>query len=213
MIILKLNSALKVSIRVLLIFAFALFFLACQSKTELLSLKFDQDISKLFKGDKQLKTGRDKFFGLRGYTDNDPDNYTIDGIKLSSYTHPGSENHNKLLFYINGEVNYLGFKYSSVDQEESRRIMADLKTKYPKFQKVAARGDGESFLWDIPAHQAWIIFYQQNQLAKDGKKFYESNFIVVKKGTRIANSTDPNGMNIYDYYSNTMDPALLKFVP
>lgn len=210
MTILKLNSTLKASVRILLIFVFVPFFLACQSKTDLLSLKFDQDASKLFKGDKQLKSGRDKFFGLQGYTDDEPNNYAIDGIKLSSYTRPNAEGHNKLLIYINGEVNYLGFKYSSVDQDESRKIIDHLKTKYPKFQKVAERGDGESLIWDLPALQAWIIFYQRNQVANDGKKFLESNFIVVKKGTRIANSDDPNGMNIYDYYSKMMDPALLK---
>lgn len=206
MTILKLNP----TVRLRLLFIFVPFFLACQSKTDLLSLKFDRDVSKLFKDDKQLKTGRDKFFGLWGYSDDEPNNYSIDGIKLSSYTHPDAENHNKLLIYINGDVNYLGFKYSSVNQEESSKIIDDLKTKYPKFQKVAARGDRESLIWDIPALQAWIILYQRNQLAKDGKKFLESNFIVVKKGTRIANSTDPNGMNIYDYYSKTMDPGLLK---
>jgi hypothetical protein len=205
-----LNSPLRLSIRILCIFALVPFFLGCQSKTDLLSLKFDQDVSKLFKGDKQLKSGRDIFFGLRGYIDDEPNNYSIDGIKISSYTYPNSEAHNKLLIYINGEASYLGFKYSSVNQEESRGIIDDLKAKYPKFQKVAARGDGESFIWDVPALQAWIILYQRNQIANDGKKFFESNFIVVKKGTRIANSDDPNGMNIYDYYFNTMDPELLK---
>ncbi|PTS92768.1 hypothetical protein DBR11_26290 [Pedobacter sp. HMWF019] len=102
-----LNSPLRVSIRILWIFAFVPFFLGCQSKIDLLSLKFDQDVSKLFKGDKQLKSGRDIFFGLRGYIDDEPNNYSIDGIKISSYTHPNSEAHNKLLIYIkNKESEY-----------------------------------------------------------------------------------------------------------
>lgn len=218
MIRLKLNSfvsfnpAKSVIVRSFFWLVFISCFFSCKSKTDLLSLKFDQKVSKLIKDDKQLITGRDIFFGLKGYVDDEPDSYSIGDIKLSSYSYPNSgvDNHNKLLIYINGEVDYLGFKYSSVNQEESHRIIEDFKSKYPKFKRVKDRGDGESLIWDIPEMQAWIIIYQRKKVSNDNVKFLESDFVVIKKGTRIANSDDSGNINIYDYYSEMMDPALLK---
>jgi hypothetical protein len=208
---LKLTSGKRTNKKLLLIFVFFPFFLSCQSSTDLLSLKFDNDISKLVMGNKQLKEERDSYFGLQGYLDNEPDNYAIGEIKLHSYTLPPTDFiNNNLLFYTDEKTNYLGFRYSSVNREETEMIIAYLKKKYPKFIKVEGRGSGESFLWDVPAIGACIILYQKRLENQQSKKIFDTKFIVLKRGIRMANRKDTSTVTIYDYYAEMMDSELLK---
>lgn len=180
--------------------------LSCNSqmKTDLLSLKLDSDVSGLVRQNKSLKKDMDLNLGLASLTTDKIDGYAIGDIQLSTYAYPNGNlaDYNNLSIFINskGKSNYLGFNYSSVNQKETKAIIEYLKKTYPNYQQSDTKGNGESFFWDIPKLYAWIFTYQGLSKDKNSGSFFTTNFIFVKKGTRMENSTDPKVMTIRDYY-------------
>lgn len=184
-----------------------------QTRTDLLALKFDENVLSIVQGDKQLKKDQDPNLALRNYTTNKPDNYVLGGIKLSTYSFPDGNlaDYNNLSLFVadKDKPNYLGFKYTSVNQEEIKSIVSYLKKTYPNYERRNTQGNGESFFWDIPTLNAWIFMYQGISNAKNNKNFFTTDFIFVKRGTRMENSTDPKVITIKEYY-NMMYPEVLK---
>ncbi|AMP98775.1 hypothetical protein AY601_1866 [Pedobacter cryoconitis] len=184
-----------------------------QTRTDLLALKFDENVLSIFQGDKQLKKDQDRNLGLRNYTTNKPDNYVLGGIKLSTYSFPDGNlaDYNNLSLFVadKDKPNYLGFNYASVNQEETKSIVSYLKKTYPNYERRNTQGNGESFFWDIPTLNAWIFMYQGISNDKSNRNFFTTNFIFVKRGTRMENSTDPKVISIKEYY-NMMYPEVLK---
>ncbi len=184
-----------------------------QTKTDLLALKFDENILSIVQGDKQLKKDEDPNLALNAYTTNKPGNYVLGEVKLSTYSFPNGNlaDYNNLSVFITGKdkTNYLGFKYSTVNQDETKIIADYLKKTYPSYERRDTRGNGEFFFWDIPKLNAWIFMDQGISRDKSGKNFFSTNFIFVKKGTRMSNSTDSKIITIKEYY-NMMYPDVLK---
>lgn len=184
-----------------------------QTKTNLLALKFDENVSSIVQGDKQLKKDQDPNLGLMGYTTSKPDSYILGGVKLSAYSfpdgNPADYNHLYLFIADKDKTNYLGFNYNSVNQEETKSIVDYLKKTYSNYEQRDTKGNGESFFWDLPTLNAWIFMYQGVSNDKNDKRFFSTNFIYVKKGTRMENSTDPKVITIKEYY-NMMYPDVLK---
>ncbi|PTT00968.1 hypothetical protein DBR11_08490, partial [Pedobacter sp. HMWF019] len=59
-----------------------------QTKTDLLTLKFNENVLSIVQGDQQLKKDQDPNLGLIAYTTNKPGNYVLGGAKLSTYSFP-----------------------------------------------------------------------------------------------------------------------------
>ncbi|WP_157274803.1 hypothetical protein [Pedobacter sp. Leaf194] len=184
-----------------------------QTKTDLLSLKPDSDISSIATQDKELKKDMDPNLGLASLTTKKLDGYAIGDVKLSTYDYPNGNlsDYSSLSIFVNSKEksNYLGFNYSSVNQDETKAIIAYLKKTYSTYQQSDTKGSGESFFWDIPKLNAWIFTYQAISTDKNSKNFFSTNFILVKKGTRMENSTDPKVITIKDYY-RMMYPDVVK---
>lgn len=184
-----------------------------QTKTDLLALKLDENVSNIVQADQELKKDQDPNLGLHAYATNKPGNYALGGIKLSTYDFPNGNlaDHNHLYLFIanKDKPNYLGFNYSSVNQAETKSIIDYLKKTYSGYERRDSKGNGESYFWDVPTLDAWIFVYQGISNDKNDKQFFTTNFILVKKGTRMENSTDPKVMTIKDYYT-MMYPDVLK---
>jgi len=189
--------------------------ISCQSqtKTDLLSLKLDADLSSIIQDDKQFKKNQDPNLGLICYNTSKLDNYYIGEIKLTTYSFPNGNvaDYNNLSIFVTNKNkdNYIGFKYNSVNQEETKYIVNYLKKIYPNYNQSDTRGHGNSYFWDIPKINAWIFTSQGISVDKNGNNFFSTNFIFVKKGTRIENSADTNINTIYDDYKMGY-PDLLK---
>lgn len=189
--------------------------LSCKSQknTNLLSLKFDSDITSLVRQDTELKKDLDPNLGLASLTTNKLEGYSIGEINLRTYAYPNGNvtdyNNLSILISANQKNKYLGFNYSSVNQEETRSIIDHLKKTYPSFHQSDTKGNGESFFWDIPKLNAWIFIYQGISTNKIDKKFFSTNFIFVRRGTRMENSVDSNVITIMHYYK-MMYPDLKK---
>lgn len=189
--------------------------LSCESqtKTDLLALKFDQDVLSTVQGNNQLKKDQDPNLGLNAYATNKLDNYILGDVELSTYSFPNGNlaDYNNLYLFTTGKdkTNYLGFKYNSVNQEETKSIIDQLKKTYPNYEQRDTKGTGESIFWDVPTLNAWLLVYQGISIDKNDKNFFSTCFIFVKRGTRMENSTDPTVMTIREYY-NMMYPDVLK---
>ena len=188
--------------------------LSCKSPTttDLLSLKFDSDISGSVLRDKTLKKDFDPNLGITSFSTNKIDGYAIGDVNLSTYSYPNANlaDHSNLLIFVSAKdkSNFLGFNYSSVNQEETKAIIEYLKKTYPTYLQSDTKGNGGSFFWDIPKLNAWIFTYQGISKDKDNSSFFSTNFIFVKRGTRMSNSTDTKVQTIMDYYK-MMYPDLL----
>lgn len=184
-----------------------------QTKTDLLALKFDESILPLIQEDQQLKKDQDPNLGLKAYTTNKPDNFTLGGVKLSTYSFPNGnladDNHLYLFIADRDKPDYLGFKYSTVHQEETKFILDYLKKTYPNYVQRDTKGNGKSFFWEVPTLNAWIFMYQGISNDKNHQQFLTTNFIFVKRGTRMENSTDPKVITIKEY-DQMMYPDILK---
>lgn len=184
-----------------------------QTKTDLLALKFDESISGIVQADPQLKKDQDPNLGLNAFRTNQPGNYNIGDIKLSTYSFPTGypADYNQLYLFVEDkdEANYLGFKYNTVHQEETKAIISYLKKTYPKYEERATQGNGESFFWDLPTLNAWVFIDQGISKDKNAKQFLSTNFIYVKRGTRMENSKDSKVITIKEY-DKMMYPDVLK---
>ncbi|MCX2433390.1 hypothetical protein [Pedobacter sp. GR22-10] len=184
-----------------------------QTNTDLLSLKFGVNLSSIIQKDKELKKGQDPNLGLLSYTTNKLDNYTIGSVKLLTYAFPNGNlaDYNNLTLFITDKIknNYLGFKYNSVNQEETKSILDYLKKTYPDYIQSDKKESGESYFWEISTLNAWIFSYQSISIDKNNNNFFSTDFILVKKGTRMENSKDPKVITIKEYYK-MMYPDLLK---
>ena len=190
--------------------------LSCKSPTttDLLSLKFDSDISGLVLRDKTLKKDYDPNLGITSFSTNKIDGYAIGNVTLNTYSYPNANlaDHSNLSLLVSAKnkSNFLGFIYSSVNQDETKAIIEYLKKTYPTYQQSDTKGNGESFFWDIPKLNGWIFTYQGISKDKDNNSFFNTNFILVKRGIRMENSADTKVQTILDYYKMMYPDPLTK---
>ncbi|KQS40963.1 hypothetical protein [Pedobacter sp. Leaf194] len=184
-----------------------------QTKTDLLSLKLNSKVPAVVLQNNELKQDTDPNLGLAILNTAKLEKYAIGEIELNSYTFPNGNaaDYSNLSILLSSKQrnNYLGFNYSSVNQQETKAIVAYLKKTYPAYQQSDTKGNGESYFWDVPKLDAWIFTYQGNSTDKNGKNFFSTNFIFVKRGTRMENSTDPKVITIMAYYK-MMYPDVVK---
>jgi len=184
-----------------------------QTKTDLLTVKFDLDLSMFTLRDKELKKDVDPNLGLVTLTTQELDGYAIGDTKLTTYAYLNGNlaDYNNLSIFVTSKDknNYLGFHYSCVNQEETKAIITYLKKTYPIYQQSTTEGSGKSFFWDIPQINAWLFTYQGISTDQSGKNFFSTNFIFVKKTTRMANSMDPKAITVMHYYK-MMYPDVIK---
>ena len=190
--------------------------LSCKSPTttNLLSIKLDSDISGLVLRDKALRKDVDPNLGITSFNTNKIDEYAIGDVTLSTYAYPNANlaDHSNLSILVSAKdkSDFLGFNYSSVNQEETRAIIDYLKKTYPNYEQSDTKGNGESFFWDIPKLNAWIFTYQGISKDKENTNFFNTNFVFVKRGTRMENSTDTKVQTILDYYKMMYPDSLTK---
>ncbi|RYY16061.1 MAG: hypothetical protein EOO04_27585 [Chitinophagaceae bacterium] len=189
--------------------------LSCKSQRtiDLLSLKLDSDVSGLVSG-QSVKKDVDPNLGITSFSTNKINGYAIGDITLSTYVYPSANlaDYSNLSIFVSAKdkSKFLGFNYSSVNQEETKAIINYLKITYPTYQQSDTKGNGESFFWDIPKINAWIFTYQGISKDKSNSSFFNTNFIFVKIGTRMENSTDAKVQTIRDYYQMMYQDLLTK---
>lgn len=179
-----------------------------QNKNDLLAMHFDQNVAELI-DEQKLEEFQDPIYGIYTYKTDQLDGFKIGEIDLSTYKYPKGPlaDLNNLQVYVNNRTakQHLGFRYTSVKQQEIRQLIDYFKKKYPNFeQRKDSNGDG--YFWDIKSLDAWLFYYPSTSTDGNGEKFLNSNFLFVKRGTRMANSKDASYNTILDHF-NMMYPT------
>jgi len=181
---------------------------SCSSRTDLEALKFDEDISKVIEGHKEFRKNLVGSHGLKGYSSTKLDGFKIGSAKISSYEVPNGNvsDHSDLWIYIDNynAKKFLGYRYSSADEEESKKILDYLKSKYKGYKTNINKVHGDFYFWDLPASNKWIFVDQY-----DSVNHIQTNFTIVKRGLRVENSSNKCVFSIYDVYK-MMYPDVLK---
>lgn len=179
-----------------------------QHKNDVMALPFNQGISEMITT-QQLEESQDIIYGIYTYETSELDGFRIGDINLSTYTYPESAaaDYNNIKIYADSRTSpqYLGFRYTTVKQDEIAQLLDYLKTNYPEFEQRKDAG-GEAYFWDITALDAWLFYYPSTSVARNEKEFLHSNFLFVKKGTRMENSRDTSYNTILDNF-NMMYPV------
>lgn len=165
-----------------------LLFASCQSQTNLMDEKFDSPVGELLK--KRLDgKDLDTYTGLNVRNTSDLDGIRLGEVKLQSYTYPdaGAADYSSLSLFtkVPSQADYLGFKLTSVNQEESVALTNYLKKTYASFEDRSDEHT-EAYIWDLPALDAWMFLFQSLQNNTKQESFKATTVIFVKRGTYLA---------------------------
>lgn len=178
-----------------------------QNRNDLLAMKFNQSISELINTQK-LEKSQDVIYGIYSYETDKLEAFKLGDVNLSTYKYPKSAaaDYSNIDVYVDNRKSqqYLGFRYNTVRPEEIKQLIEYFKKKYPVFEQ-RKDSNGDAYFWDIAPLDAWLFYYPSTSVDSNGKGFLNSDFLFVKKGTRMENSQDKSYNTILDNF-NMMYP-------
>lgn len=185
----------------ILLFSF-LAIVSCNGQTDLESLKFDEKVSdNITKGEKETEAS----YGLLSYKQADVKNYKLGTVSFSEYTVPKGYDYsnNNLALFVNSYQNnqYLGFILNLAKEDEGKKLIDYLTKTYGNPEKRSTDKTGAAYFWDASAKNKWIFLTQTQELTQDNTKYTNTKLIVVKKGTRVENSSDAGTFSILDSFT------------
>lgn len=185
----------------ILLFSF-LAIVSCNGQTDLESLKFDEKVSdNITKGEKETEAN----YGLLSYKQADVKNYKLGTVSFSEYTVPKGYDYsnNNLALFVNSYQNnqYLGFILNLAKEDEWKKLIDYLTKTYGNPEKRSTDKTGAAYFWDASAKNKWIFLTQTQELTQDNTKYTNTKLIVVKKGTRVENSSDAGTFSILDSFT------------
>ncbi|MEN5306615.1 hypothetical protein ABE425_03810 [Chryseobacterium cucumeris] len=185
----------------ILLFSF-LAIVSCNGQTDLESLKFDEKVSdNITKGEKETEAN----YGLLSYKQADVKNYKLGTVSFSEYTVPKGYDYsnNNLALFVNSYQNnqYLGFILNLAKEDEGKKLIDYLTKTYGNPEKRSTDKTGAAYFWDASAKNKWIFLTQTQELTQDNTKYTNTKLIVVKKGTRVENSSDAGTFSILDSFT------------
>ena len=184
------------------IFLFSLFALvSCKGQINLDALKFGESLpagtidssgEKVWKDDEPLT-------GITSYGLTALQRYKLGDVSLSKYEIPKGYPSSKNILYIcvdNYQNNKcIGFRMFIVQKEEQEKIFAYLKKKYGEPENHDTE-NSKAYFWN--ANDKWIFLTQEEDINREDKKYLTTKLMMVKSGTKVANSTDPKVYTILE---------------
>lgn len=185
----------------ILLFSF-LAIVSCNGQTDLESLKFDEKVSdNMMKGEKETEVN----YGLLSYKQTNVKNYKFGTVTFSDYTVPKGYDYsnNNLALFVNSYQNnqFLGFILNTAKENEEKKLIDYLTKTYGNPEKRSTNKTGIAYFWDASDKNKWLFLIQTQELTKDNAKYTNTQLIVVKKGTRVENASNPNTFSILDSFT------------
>lgn len=185
----------------ILLFSF-LAIVSCNGQTDLESLKFDEKLpDNILKGEKDTEAN----YGLLSYKQAKVNNYKLGTASFSEYAVPKGYDYsnNNLALFVNSYQNnqYLGFILNLAKEDEGKKLIDYLTKTYGNPEKRSTDKTGAAYFWDASAKNKWIFLTQTQELTQDNTKYTNTKLIVVKKGTRVENSSDAGTFSILDSFT------------
>lgn len=196
--------------KLLLLFTASLMITSCNSQTDLEILKCNESILEIIKNTKEIEKDHDIIYGLKSYRTDNLQNFRFGNVSFSKYVMPNAFNadYNDLYLHVDNyeNNNFIGFTIELVNKEEGEKLFLYLKQKYgnPEFRQPREgykyqKGEG-NYIWDSNNLDYWILLSQTPRLKKDHSNFIYSRCVLIKKGTRVENSTDSTVFTVLDSF-------------
>lgn len=194
----------------ILLLTVVLILTSCNSQTNLEVLKYDEPFLEIIKNTKELGKDQDVIYGLKSYRTDNLKDFKFGDVSFSKYVMPNAYNadYNDLYIHVDNyeNNNFIGFTAELVNKEEGEKLFLYLKQKYgnPEFRQPREgykyqKGEG-NYIWDNNNLDYWILLSQTPRLKKDGSKFIYSRCVIIKKGTRVENSSDKKVFTVLESF-------------
>lgn len=185
----------------ILLFSF-LAIVSCNGQTDLESFKFDEKLpDNIIKGEKETEAN----YGLSSYKQANINNYKLGTASFSEYAVPKEYDYsnNNLALFVNSYQNnqYLGFILNLAKEDEGKKLIDYLTKTYGNPEKRSTDKTGVAYFWDASAKNKWLFLTQTQELTQSNTKYTNTKLIVVKKGTRVENSSDAGTFSILDSFT------------
>ncbi|MFC5873178.1 hypothetical protein [Chryseobacterium arachidis] len=176
---------------------------SCNAQTDLETFKVDEIVSENIIEKSAKET--EPIYGLLSYRLEDIQNYRLGSVGLSAYSISNGYNYsnNNLALIVNNyqENKYLGFILNLVKEEDGKGVTDFLIKTYGKPENRQADKNSLASFWDVSSESKWIFLLQTQEPSQDGKKYKNVKVFVVKKGTRVDNSTDSTVFSILESFN------------
>ena len=193
-----------------LLFISSLIFTSCNSQTDLETLKSKESILDITKNTEEIEKDRDAIYGLKSYRTEELQNFKFGDVSFTKYIMPNGYNadYNDLYIHVDNyeENNPIGFTLELVKEEEGEKLFLYLKEKYgnpeirqPREGYKNKKGEG-NYIWDNGNLNYWILLSQTPRLKRDHSTFIYSTCVLIKKGTRVENSTDDKVFTVLESF-------------
>lgn len=185
----------------ILLFSF-LAIVSCNGQTDLETLKFDEKVPEnMVKGEKETEAS----YGLLSYRQADIQNYKLGSATFSAYTVPNGYDYsnNNLAVFVNTyqNNNYLGFVLNLAKEDEGKKTIDYLTKTYGSPEKRQTDKTGLAYFWDAASKNKWIFVTQTQESTRENAKYTSTKLVVVKKGTKVDNSSDAGVFSILDSFN------------
>ena len=188
-----------------IILSLGLLLISCMKRTDLETLKQNENVLDKIKEIKELVKDKDPIYGLVSYRTDELQNFNFGEILFSKYEMEKGYNadYNDLFIHVDSyKTNkFIGITLDLVNQEQCQNFLKYLKKKYGKPESHSAQYDREAYFWDDKKLNQWVLVYKYDGLTRDDKTFKHLNCTIIKKGTRVENSTDLNFFSILNSFN------------
>jgi hypothetical protein len=179
-------------------------FISCNSQTDLEPLKFGTPIPENIKNIKNIKDVEkddNGTYGLKSYRSTELDNFKFGEVSFSKYAVPNGydDAYSDIYIHVDNfeQNNYLGFSISIANDQEGTALLNYLKKKLGKAEeRVNALENGIALVWERKDSKQWILLEQNTENTRDRKKYLTTEITVVKQGTRVLNSKNPEVLTV-----------------
>lgn len=188
-----------------LILLFICTFISCNSQTDLETLKFDKPIPEDIKKIKDVEKDDNGTYGLKSYRTTELDHFKFGDISFSKYAVPNGydDAYSDIYVHVDNfeQNNYLGFSIYITNDREGTDLLNYLKKKLGKAEeRVTGLKNGIAFVWELKESKQWVLLEQNTENTRDHKKYLRTRITIVKQGTKMLNSKNPEWLTILENF-------------
>ncbi|KAF2082611.1 hypothetical protein [Flavobacterium sharifuzzamanii] len=190
--------------------------ISCNSQTDLERLKFDKSIPEDIKKIKDVEKDDNGTYGLKSYRTNQLDYFKFGEVNFSKYAVPNGydDAYSDIYIHVDNfeQNNYLGFSTSITNDKEAEDLLNYLKKKFGKpEERTTGLENGIALVWELKESKQWVLLEQNTENTRDHKKYLNTEFTIVKQGTRMLNSKNSEWLTVLENFKASSSPKKYNF--
>ncbi|KAF2332804.1 hypothetical protein [Flavobacterium nitrogenifigens] len=196
---------------IILLFTISLMVTSCDSQTDLETLEFDKSIPENIKKIKEIEKDDNGAYGLKSYRSTQLDYFRFGEVFFSKYAVPNGYDDAYSDIYIHVDNfeknNYLGFTVYVTNDKEGEDLLNYLKKRFGKpEERTTGLENGSALVWELKESKQWVLLEQNTENTRDHKKYLNTEFTIVKQGTRMLNSNNPEWLTVLENFKARSTP-------